>query len=36
MPRTFEQSRGIQFEKTVSDLLGGQLTPGSGNKFYAK
>jgi hypothetical protein len=34
--RTWYQERGLLFEKEVANLLNGKLTPGSGNKFYAK
>jgi Holliday junction resolvase len=34
MPRTPEQQRGLNFERTVADILGGAVVSGSGNKFY--
>jgi hypothetical protein len=36
MPRSKAQQDGIDFEKRFADLIGGQLTPGSGNQWYAK
>lgn len=36
MPDREAIERGLQFERSVADLLGGQTQPGSGNKFYAR
>lgn len=36
MPRSKPQQDGINFEKRFAGLIGGQLTPGSGNQWYAK
>lgn len=36
MSRTKAQQRGIDFESHVANVLGLNLQPGSGNKFFAK
>lgn len=36
MPDRDAIQRGLLFEQTVANLLGGRPQPGSGNKFYAR
>lgn len=36
MSRTPEQQRGLDFEQSVADSLGGKVIPGSGNQWHSK